>query len=106
MLWIIYIKGLKPMSTAIDLHQLQNVSLSHLFPELKARKKQVFNGGGDDEQGAPRLHAHPCPRMHPLYNTQVAKSSKCSHKTKNTSISIEPQEYSGPRPPVRNLLTG
>ena len=64
--------------------------IDHLFPELKARKKQVFNGGGDDEQGAPRLHAHPCPRMHSLYNTQVVKSSKCFHKTKsiNTSISI------------------
>ena len=32
-----------------------------LFPELKAGQKQVFDCGGDDEQGAPRLHAHPCP---------------------------------------------
>ena len=80
--------------------------IDHLFPELKARKKQVFNGGGDDEQGAPRLHAHPCPRMHSLYNTQVVKSSKCFHNTKSINTSIEPQEYSGPRPPVRNLFTG
>ena len=32
-----------------------------LFPELKAGQKQVFDCGGDDEQGAPCLHAHPCP---------------------------------------------
>ena len=32
-----------------------------LFAELKAGQKQVFNGGGDNEQGAPRLHAHPGP---------------------------------------------
>ena len=35
--------------------------VNSLFPELKAGEEQVFNGGGDDEQGAPRLHAHPCP---------------------------------------------
>ena len=32
-----------------------------LFAEFKAGQKQVFNGGGDNEQGAPRLHAHPGP---------------------------------------------
>ena len=37
---------------------LQNKTNS-LFPELQAGEKQVFNGGGDDEQGSPRLHAHP-----------------------------------------------
>ena len=36
-------------------------TLIPFFPELKAGQKQVFNCGGDDEQGAPRLHAHPCP---------------------------------------------
>ena len=47
-----------------------------LFAELKAGQKQVFDCGGDDEQGAPRLHAHSCPWMHSLYNTQVNKSSQ------------------------------
>ena len=61
MLWIIYIKGLKPMSTAIDLHQLQNVPLSHLFPKLKFTK-----------QTHPQIN--PGWQLHKHTNTQKSKS--------------------------------
>ena len=43
-------------------------------PEFETWQEQVLNGGGHNEQSPPRLHAHPCPRMHPLHNTQVRNS--------------------------------
>ena len=43
-------------------------------PEFETWQEQVLNSGGHNEQGPPRLHAHPCPRKHPLHNTQVRNS--------------------------------
>ena len=45
-----------------------------LHPEFETWQEQVLNSGGHNEQSPPRLHAHPCSRMHPLHNTQVRNS--------------------------------
>ena len=42
--------------------------------EFETWQEQVLNSGGHNEQSPPRLHAHPCSRMHPLHNTQVRNS--------------------------------